>query len=283
MKKGNGSTGFFLGALFFAAIAVLNFTGIYPIEFTLFEVIGIGSALTGIICSALALFLLVCSFVVKGSKGGKVVKALVILLILGVGVYALTTQGERAEERMESIAGTYTATLPDSAEQARKLLENIEAYEEEIALADLNSLKEVRVVWFGETGRFTFGYDVEATKACVREFYKNYFAALYAGRTALNEVYGTVLDDMNDREFYQYFAELYSKASMDELLDILVENAYDYNTMEVPYKTGTYEVKNGKIYLNEYGEEETYMDYVLEGDTLTLEFSGGAREYTRTE
>lgn len=269
-----------------AVLAVLNFTGVWAFEFTIFEVVGIGSALTGAVLAVLAaVFLLIGIFGGKKPSSGKShkwVKWVVIAVAFVLLFVLLTKQEEESKDRMAELSGTYSVTLPDTAENAMALLERINAYEEEIALADLDALEEVQTVWFGAQGGYTFGYDVEATQACVRSFYKEYFSDLYAGRATLNEVYEADLSDMSDTAFYQYVAELYGKESMEVLLDYLVEIAYDYNELKVPYETGTYRIEDGKIYLTVTGEdEETYITYELEGDALTLGYSNEEVTYTK--
>lgn len=260
-----------IAGLILLAIAVLNYTEVWPLSFTVFEVVSIGSKLTGLISGVLGLI-----FLIAGIAGGngKWVKWVVIAVAVVVLIVALARDEESNKDLSAELAGTYSVTLVDTEEQALILLNNIEAYEEETALADLTSLKEVKTVWFGSQGSYTFGYDIEATKACVREFYRQYFAALYAGRTALNEVYETNLDDMSDTAFYQYIAEMYGRADYEALLNDLTESSYNYNDLKVPYETGTYRIKDGKIYLTITGEdEETYVEYTLEEGTLTLGFS----------
>ena len=52
--------------------------------------------------------------------------------------------------KMEEVVGVWETKLPDTEVQAEALLLNVEAYEEEIALADLTSLEYVKVAEFRE-------------------------------------------------------------------------------------------------------------------------------------
>jgi len=211
-------------------------------------------------------------------------KFLKILLIIVVLIVAAVIIGMNSAKKMDILDGSYSAILPDSEEEAMSLMEYIEAYEEEIALADLTSLEYAKLAVFTDDGYYSFGYDVEGTKACVRQFLDRYFNALYLGRTTLNSAYGTTFDDMTWDEFSQFFAELYSAENYDALLDSLASGAYDYDGMEEPWETGTYSIRQGRIYCIIEGEtEEEFIDYKLEGDALTLEYSDATQHFTRID
>lgn len=187
-------------------------------------------------------------------------------------------------EKMEALSGTWTMTAVDSEAQFMEFMESIEAYDEEIALADKSSLKYVQLVTFDAKGNYSFADDVAATKKCLREFYEGYFAALYAGRTTLNAVYKTTFDNMTEAEFQQYYAELYNCANYTALLNQLTEGAYDWDAKEAPWETGKYKIRGNRIYFTMSGDTDAeYISYTLKGDTLTLSYSNGEEVYTRVK
>lgn len=202
--------------------------------------------------------------------------ALVLVLMLGLLTGCSSI-------KMEDLNGTWVTVKEDTEEEAMGLLENIEAYEEEIALADLNSLEYVKVVGFDD-GDYYFGYDVEGTMACVRDFYDRYFEALYEGRTTLNEAYGTTFDDMSESEFRQFYAELYGYVDYIEMLDHFAEIAYDYEGLEEPYETGVFEIDGDDLMCTITGEYEAEaLGVELEEGTLTLIFADATEVYTRAD
>ena len=212
-------------------------------------------------------------------KKARILLTLALVLLLAVSLCACDSTA-----KMEALAGTYTMTAVDSEAQFMEFMESIDAYDEEIALADKSSLKYVQLVTFDAKGNYSFADDVAGNKKCIRDFYESYFAALYAGRTTLNTVYETTFDNMTEAEFQQYYAEVYNCTSYAELLDTLVENAYDWEAKEEPWETGKYKIRNGKIYYTITGETKSeYTDYVLDGDTLKLTYSDSVEVYTRVK
>ena len=201
------------------------------------------------------------------------VATLLVSLLAGCGLFGLSK---------EDVLGSWATVKPDTQEEAMGLLESIEAYEEEIALADLDCLEYVKVVEFHEDGTYCFRYDVEGTKACVREYYDTYFNPLYEGRVPLEAVYGDALEAMSQAEFRQYFAALYGYTDYIEMLDNFAEVAYDYEALEEPVETGTYDVDGDQIVTMVTGEyvEET-MGAAVEDGILTLTYIDGEEVYTK--
>ena len=183
---------------------------------------------------------------------------------------------------VEDLAGTWSVVKPDTEEEAMGLLENIEAYEEEIALADLSVLEYVKILEFRTDGSYCFRYDVEATMDCVREFYDAYFNALYEGRATLEAAYEEAFSEMSQAQFRQYFAELYGCTDYIEMLDSFVEIAYDYEGMEEPQETGTFRVSGDEVWLTVTGESvEESIGVELEENTMTVTYIDGTEIYTR--
>jgi len=213
-------------------------------------------------------------------KKARMILTLLLVLTLGASLCAC---GNNAE-KMEALAGTWTMTAVESDAQFMEYMESIEAYDEEIALADKSSLKYVKLVTFDAKGNYSFADDAAATKKCLREFYEGYFASLYAGRTTLNAVYETTFDNMTEAEFQQFYAEVYDCANYEALLDLLTEGAYDWEAKEAPWETGTYTIRSNRIYCTISGEAKAeYINYSISGDTLTLTYSNLEEVYTRVK
>lgn len=182
----------------------------------------------------------------------------------------------------DDVLGTWTTVKADTRDEAMGLLENIEAYEEEIALADVDSLEYVKILKFRTDGTYSFGYDVDGTKACVREFYESYFDALYEGRVTLEEAYGESFAEMSQAEFRQFFAMLYGYTDYIEMLDDFAEIAYDYDALEEPFETGTFRVDFDEIWFLMDGDlQEESAGAELEDGRLTLTYIDGVETYTK--
>ena len=182
----------------------------------------------------------------------------------------------------EDVLGSWETVRPDTQEEATALLENIDAYDEEIALADLDCLEYVKNVEFHDDDTYCFRYDVDGTMACVRAFYDTYFNALYEGRATLEEVYGEEFVAMTQAEFRQYFADIYGYTDYIEMLDDFALIAYDYEALEEPYETGTYRVDGDQILTTISGEyTEEAMGAKLEEGVLTLTYIDGTEVYTK--
>ena len=187
--------------------------------------------------------------------------------------------------KTEDVAGIWETVLPDTEVQAEELLLNVEAYEEEIALADLSSLTYVKAAEFREDGTYEFRVAAEGTKACVHSFYADYFANLYEGRTTLNEAYGVSFDEMTEEEFRQFYVELYEFVTYDEMLDHFAEIAYNYESLETPLEEGTYTLKGDRIRCTATGEYDSGdIKAMVTGDNdehLVLTYSDGVENYDR--
>lgn len=208
-------------------------------------------------------------------------KALVLLLVAALSV-TLFCGCESTEEKMAALSGTWTMVMPDTAEQAQILLDNIELYPEEIALVDLDSLEQVKSVTFNMDGTYSFGYDVDGTLDCVRRFYLAAFDAMYEGRASLSNSYDADIANMTREEFNQFYAELYTAADFDTLIDLFVDNAYDTDALAEPFETGTYTIKGNALMCTITGESKAEsLPYEIEGNTLTLHFSNLDETYTR--
>lgn len=186
------------------------------------------------------------------------------------------------QEKLEALAGTWVYKCPDTEEQALVLLESIEAYDSEIALADLSSLYYGSAATFDLEKNYSFSVDEALTRQCVREFYEGYFDALYAGRATLNADYEMEFDAMTEAEFQQFYAELYGVSDFEALLELLTENAYDYTAFEEPFETGTFTIRGVNLMCTVTGSTTAEaLSYSISGDQLTLTFSDAVQVYSK--
>lgn len=216
-------------------------------------------------------------------KQMKKVLSLVLVCLVLAGL--LAGCGENMAEKMEALSGTWVLTCPDSEEQARVLLENIDLFEEEMALADLSGLNEVRLLKLEYSGDYSFSMDSDGMRDCVYRFYADTFDRMYEGRASLESLYGDVsFADMSKEEFQAYYAALYSYDDFGEMLNHFADIAYKYEELEEPWETGTFHLDRNKIKMLVTGEtEEAYVTYVLQEGTLTLTYSNGEEVYTRKQ
>ena len=209
-------------------------------------------------------------------------KYLMVALVAVLMVSLLAGCSLPGDIEKEDIVGSWVTVKADTQEEAMGLLERIEAYEEEIALADLTILEFVKSLEFHADGTYCFRYDLDGTKACVRDFYDTYFNALFEGRATLEEAYGEDFVSMTQAEFRQYFATIYGYTDYIEMLDDFSQNAYDYDALEEPYETGTYSVDGDQILTTISGEyTEEAMGAALEEGVLTLTYIDGVEVYTK--
>lgn len=205
-------------------------------------------------------------------------KLIALLLVLAMAL-SLTACGFPS---MEDLCGTWVMDLPQDADTAKTMLENMEFYPEEIELIDLETLNFVMIVEFNEDKTYRYAFDVDATKVKIRQFYADAIEALYNGRESLVDTYGTDIVDMTQDEFEQAYAELFSETSIDSLLDYFVENCADYDILAEDLERGTFRLVAGSILCIVEGEtQEEKLEFTVEGDTLTLIYVDGEEVYTR--
>lgn len=183
---------------------------------------------------------------------------------------------------MEELCGTWESLVYFDAEDTQDVLEGLDFYPEEIALADLNGLCVVATVEFTSDKQYSFGYDVPATKAKVEQYFSDYLDALYENRADLVETYGDTIMDMSKDEFLTAYAELFELTTTDELIDTFVENALDYDVLYAGIENGTFRLRMNDIYMKEMGAtDEEYVTFKIENNTLTLIYQDGEEIYTK--
>ncbi|MBP3701658.1 MAG: hypothetical protein J6I64_07195 [Lachnospiraceae bacterium] len=207
---------------------------------------------------------------------------LVLALVLSMLSMLLAGCGKTEEEKIRELAGIWRMTAADTEDEALYLLENIELYEEEIVHVDLTSLEYAQLVEFTKDKTYRFAYDVEGTRACVEAFYRGVFASLYENRASLNAVYEQTFDELTEAEFYQFYADLYEAGDYETLIEYVTELAYDYEVLEEPWETGTYEIQGDLILCTVTGETQAEsLGYEIQGYELTLTYVDGTEIYTR--
>lgn len=212
----------------------------------------------------------------------KFAKILTLVLTVLLAVSMLTAC-ESVEEKYAALAGTWIMIEQDSEEQAMVLLENIDLYEEEIALADKNSLQYAWTFEFDTEGNICQTQPVEENKALVREFYTGVFNAFYENRTTLDDLYEDDLSAMSQEEFEQFYATLYGFETFEELIDQFTENAYKYDEW-TDLRKGTFTFNGDKLEIIDTVEIGTYhIGYKVEGNTLTLTYADGVEVYTKVQ
>lgn len=206
-----------------------------------------------------------------------------MLLVLAVAMLACMTAGcESTQDKIDALAGSWTMVTDDTESQALILLENIDFYEEEIALVDMTALDYVKRVEFTTGMTYRFVVDADGTKTCVREFFEGVFNSLYENRAALNEVYGMEFDPMTREQFEQFYADLYEYADFTAMLDEFAGNAYDYEAFDEPLETGTYTIVGDQIMCTMTGDSRAEsLGYGISGDRLTLTYSNDVEVYTK--
>lgn len=205
---------------------------------------------------------------------------IVVILALIAGVRTFFTE-KAMNDKIDDLAGVYT-TLEDNTDSVQDLLTLVDLSQEELALTGDVELKLVKTVEFTQNRTYRFGYDAQQSRQHVRAMYADALDALYQGRATLTSLYGDEVATATQEEFRQFYAELYSFTSYDELLDALADNAFDYDILGEDFETGTYTVEGKKIMCTITGESEAeYLNYHLDGDTLTLTYSDMEETYTR--
>lgn len=204
----------------------------------------------------------------------------IVIVALIAGVRTFFTENAM-NDKIDQLAGVYT-TLEDNTDGVQDLLSLVDLAQEELALTGGVELKLVKLVEFTQNRDYRFSYDAEQSKQQVRAMYADALDAIYQGRATLTALYGDEIATATQEEFQQFYAELYSLTSYDELLDALADNAFDYDALSEDYETGTYTIEGKKILCTITGESEAeYLEYKLDGDTLTLTYSDMVETYTR--
>lgn len=205
--------------------------------------------------------------------------AICLLLTMALSLFAGCGM---LDNRMDELAGTWVCVLDD--DEAVLVLESIDMYPEEIALADLDSLKCVKKVTFNEDKTYSFSYDAEATWQYVYNFYVEFFADLCTNRALLSELYGVDMAAMSDVEFYQFYADMYGAADLETMITNFTDGCYDYELLAQPYETGTFRFDGDDLLCTIDGETTAEaLGFAVSGRFLTLTYADGVEEYVKED
>ena len=184
---------------------------------------------------------------------------------------------------MEDLCGNWESLTYFDAQDTQEILEGLDFYPEEIALADLNGLCIVATVEFKTDKQYNYGYDVDATRAMAEQYFSDFLDTLYENREDLVEAYGETILSMSKDAFLTAYAELFGMTSGQELIEVLAENALDYEALAESTEFGTFRLRLNDIYMKEAGAStEEYVTFKIENDTLTLIYQDGEEVYTRS-
>ena len=204
----------------------------------------------------------------------KIIACILVIMMLG------TLAACESVDYVAQVSGTWICPVEESEETRLMLMENLELYEEEIALVD-TKLFVAKKLTLNADKTYNFTEDVQGDKDYVRQFYTGMFQNLYEGRANLSQSYDVDISLLSEEEFLQFYAELYQAENYNALIDLLVENAYDYDSFTA-IEQGTYSVGSKRIVFD--AEDDTQdgdVEYTLEGNKLTIKYSDGTEVYSR--
>lgn len=210
-------------------------------------------------------------------------KRLLCLMLAIFIVAGMLTGCESNEKKMEALMGQWVISSALDATVAEMLLSNIDLSAEEIALVDLNTLQMSTCVEYG-AGTYRIFINPDVFRDDVEEFLTGAFESMYENRVELNALYGEDFAAMSEGEFQQYYADLYGFGNFTDLMDTFVASGFDYATIEQDAEKGTYRIEGEKILRTIDGTtEEQYMNYRIDGDTLTLIYADFQEVFTRVK
>lgn len=207
----------------------------------------------------------------------------VFTLILALMLLSCALCGCESEaDKIAALSGRWETVSYFDSESVLEMLQDIDLYEEEIALLDPGAMILKNVVEFRDDKSYTITCDADETIACVEQYFYDIFSTFYENRTQLNDCYEEDLTSMSVEEFYAFYAQLYGQDDIDTLVSLLVYNAVDEEFLLEDTETGTYRIKGSKIYFQPIGSTvEEYVDYSIDGDELTLVFTDMTVVYTK--
>ena len=210
-------------------------------------------------------------------------KKIIALLLACVMLVSLCGCGLLGPD-LEPLYGTWTLVEYLDEDTALTMLESLDFYESEIALADLTSVGLVKYATFSEDGNYSLIYNEEESRQLMHNYFDQLITTLYEGRDALVLDYGNEIKDLTEEEFKQGYAELFGLSTYDELLAMYVENCFDYSVLQDASETGTFEGGHAQdeilCKVGGVGEEEV-LRFSLENGELHLIYSDGEEVYTR--
>lgn len=208
---------------------------------------------------------------------------LLLTAVLMIGALAGCGSQEKLNQNAyDTLRGSWRTEIFCSDDTTKALLENIDLYDEEIALIDLTGPKLVKIATFTD-GTYRFDIDTDGVRENVRQYFADVFGQLYENRAELNELYAKEFDDMSQADFESFYLELYGFQDMDAMLDYFADNAFDYEAMAV-VETGTYYAESKTVIYctpNESDASAGTLQFTIGGDSLNIRFADGDEVYTR--
>ena len=208
-------------------------------------------------------------------------KKLIALLLAVVMIFSLCACGG---PDLSPLYGTWTLVEYVDEETATGMLQSLDFYDSEIALADLSGVGVVKYATFNEDGTYSLSYDYDSTYAMMLMYFDNLMNTLYEQRASLTQDYGEPIMDMSKEDFLLAYAELFGLASYDELLVLYADNCLNYDVLAEGSETGTFKPGSAKdeilCSVDGIGAEEI-LRFEVSGTTLTLIYSDGTEVYTK--
>ena len=181
----------------------------------------------------------------------------------------------------DALEGTWTHEGFYDSEAIMELFVYMDLYEEEIALMDPAAVPYVETVTFRDDKTYTIACDIAQSTALAEEYYRAVLDEFYEHRDTLEQCYGVSFGIMSRENFFDFYAEMYGVSGYEALVTMLTESTVDPAYLADAAENGTYRVTSNRIYCTPEGEIEQYLDYTLDGDTLTLDYIETNRVYTR--
>lgn len=185
-----------------------------------------------------------------------------------------------SEQRIAAMNGPwYTVRIAD-AEVTQALLQQIDLYEQELALLDGVQLRYCQRADFSIEKTYSFRYDRAVSLPFFRSFFRSVFARLFEGRTALNALYDRDFGQMNQDAFYEFYAQIYAQEDFDALIEYLTQDAAIPGSDAL--ESGTFSLRGDKIRCTDAaGNTKTVGYTLLENGTLVLTYADASEEYRR--
>ena len=204
----------------------------------------------------------------------------ILSLMMMVGLCACESEADL----LLKVNGSWSVKMEETQETYDNLMESIELYEAELAAID-TTLYTVKTATFNADKTYVLEEKAEDVQECLREFFQGAFADLYEKRETLKDCYEQDISILSEEEFYQFYANLYSKEDFDALIEHFATKLYNYDNFE-PIDEGTYTISSTRITLQSddaFNSDDGYVTYSVDGDTLTLTWSNDVEVYTKVK
>lgn len=182
----------------------------------------------------------------------------------------------------DAIIGHWETVRYYTSDSMRRSMEDLDLYAEEIAMMDLGAVGYVDVFEIRDDKTYTITCDAEKSIAMVQQYFRDAFATFYQNRSELDDLYEDDLGSMTESQLQQFYADLYGQTDFDALIELFVYSITNEEYLLEGTEKGTYRVSRNRIWCTPEGEKEAqYIDFVVDGDILTLTYSDETVKYTR--